>query len=191
MIERWHRQLKASIKCHNTEKWTEILPAVLLGLRTCYKEELNCSVAELLYGTTLKLPGEFFIDTPTETAANPSAFVELKEDMRKLRPVSATDHSSADNIVFVHPALNTCAYVFLRYDAVRKLLQPPYTGPHEVIRRVSDKVFTIKVNGKVVNVSVDRLKPAFLPQDEQPQNIPTETRTRSGRISKAPVRFAT
>lgn len=190
MIERWHRQLKASIKCHNTEKWTEILPTVLLGLRTCYKEELKCSVAELLYGTTLKLPGEFFTDTPTESAANPSTFVEqLKENMQKLRPVPATNHSSAENI-FVHPALNTCTHVFLRHDAVRKPLQPPYTGPHEVVKRVNDKVFSIKVNGKLVNVSIDRLKPVFLPQNEQLQEVPVETQTRSGRRSRVPVRFA-
>lgn len=89
----------------------------------------------LLYGTTLKLPGEFFIDTPTQAAANPSTFVEqLKENMKKLRLVPATDHSSADNI-FVHPALNTCTHVFLRYDATRRPLQPPYTGPHKVVKR--------------------------------------------------------
>lgn len=52
IIERWHRQFKASIKCRETEKWVDILPTVLLGLRTCYKEDLGCSVAELLYDTT-------------------------------------------------------------------------------------------------------------------------------------------
>lgn len=36
-IERWHQQLKASIKCHVTENWSEILPTVFLGLRICYR----------------------------------------------------------------------------------------------------------------------------------------------------------
>lgn len=71
IVERWHRQLKASIKCHITENWTEVLPTVLLGLRTCFKEDLGCSVAHLLYGTTLRIPGELF--TNSSSAPNPSS----------------------------------------------------------------------------------------------------------------------
>lgn len=32
MVERLHRQLKAIIKCHETENWMEILPIILLGI---------------------------------------------------------------------------------------------------------------------------------------------------------------
>ncbi|XP_018399570.1 PREDICTED: putative GPI-anchor transamidase isoform X2 [Cyphomyrmex costatus] len=38
MIERWHRTLKAAIICHNNQEWVDILPMVLLGLRTSIKE---------------------------------------------------------------------------------------------------------------------------------------------------------
>ncbi|XP_029162232.1 uncharacterized protein K02A2.6-like [Nylanderia fulva] len=33
MVERFHRQLKAAIKCHQEDRWTEVLPTVLLGIR--------------------------------------------------------------------------------------------------------------------------------------------------------------
>ncbi|GFW29798.1 transposon Tf2-6 polyprotein [Trichonephila clavipes] len=33
MIEELHRPLKSAIKCHATERWTEVLPIILLGLR--------------------------------------------------------------------------------------------------------------------------------------------------------------
>ncbi|GFX22285.1 hypothetical protein TNCV_2951261 [Trichonephila clavipes] len=33
MIEKLHRPLKSAIKCHATERWTEVLPIILLGLR--------------------------------------------------------------------------------------------------------------------------------------------------------------
>lgn len=41
MIERWHRSLKTAIMCHNTSNWTDVLPTVLLGLRTSYKEDIK------------------------------------------------------------------------------------------------------------------------------------------------------
>lgn len=187
IVERWHRQLKASIKCHATENWSEILPTVLLGLRTCYREDFKCSVAELVYGTSLRIPGDFFADSPPEV--NQSNFVQqLKAFMTKLRPIPATNHASEWNI-FVHPALNTCTHVFVRCDGVRKPLQPPYTGPHEIINRISEKLFSVSVNGKTTNIAIDRLKPAFMPKEELPQEVARETFTRSGRPSKTPVRF--
>ena len=61
IIERFHRQLKASLKSYlDSTNWTSILPIVLLGIRTSLKDDLHCTTAELVYGTTLRLPGEFF-----------------------------------------------------------------------------------------------------------------------------------
>lgn len=45
IIERWHRTLKASLMCQDQTPWVDLLPTVLLGLRTCYKEDLKASVA--------------------------------------------------------------------------------------------------------------------------------------------------
>jgi hypothetical protein len=41
--------LKAAIMCHADQRWTEALPLVLLGIRTAFKEDLQASVAELVY----------------------------------------------------------------------------------------------------------------------------------------------
>ena len=60
-IERLHRQLKAALKCHpNPTHWADSLPLVLLGIRTSLKEDIHCTSAELVYGTSLCLPGDFF-----------------------------------------------------------------------------------------------------------------------------------
>ncbi|GFU43363.1 integrase catalytic domain-containing protein [Trichonephila clavipes] len=40
MIEELHRPLKSAIKCHATERWTEVLPIILLGLRASPKEDI-------------------------------------------------------------------------------------------------------------------------------------------------------
>ncbi|GBN24462.1 Retrovirus-related Pol polyprotein from transposon opus [Araneus ventricosus] len=64
IVERFHRSLKQSLRCHASTKWTESIPVVLLGLRTALKEDQQCTSAKLVYGSTLKLPAEFF-ETPS------------------------------------------------------------------------------------------------------------------------------
>ena len=61
MVERFHRTLKAALMCSPNTPWPDLLPSVLLGLRTAFKEDLQASPAEMLYGTSLWIPGEFFV----------------------------------------------------------------------------------------------------------------------------------
>uniref|UniRef100_A0A1X7UXE9 Integrase catalytic domain-containing protein n=1 Tax=Amphimedon queenslandica TaxID=400682 RepID=A0A1X7UXE9_AMPQE len=57
--ERVHRQLKAAIKClHSPNDWVSGFPWILLRICTAVKEDLGCSSAELVYGTTLRVQGE-------------------------------------------------------------------------------------------------------------------------------------
>jgi len=56
VMERFDRQLKASLKAHANTRWTESLPIILQGIRTVVKSNLWCCAAELVFGTTLKLP---------------------------------------------------------------------------------------------------------------------------------------
>lgn len=43
MIERLQRVLKTAIKCHESKQWVEVLAVIMLGLRTCFKEDLKAS----------------------------------------------------------------------------------------------------------------------------------------------------
>ena len=55
IIKRFHHQLKSSLKSYpNPTNWTDILPVILLGIRTTLKDDLQCTAAELVYGTTLR-----------------------------------------------------------------------------------------------------------------------------------------
>jgi transposase InsO family protein len=165
LIERFHRQLKAAITCHAQENWTEALPLVLMGVRSAYKEELQASSAELVYGEPLRLPGEFF-QPSTDTTSDLTDFTaRLKNITEKLRPVPTSRHGQKKPFVFKELASST--HVFLREDAVRGALKPAYTGPHIVIER-GEKFFKIRVNGKTTTVTIDRLKPAYLLTDTMP-----------------------
>ena len=77
MVERFHRQLKASLKSSPTPtQWVDSLPMVLLGICTSLKEDIDCSSAELVYGTTLRVPGEFFCATTEDSVPDPASYVE-------------------------------------------------------------------------------------------------------------------
>lgn len=78
----------------------ETLPVILLGLRSTILENLNCSPAELVYGTYLRLPYHFFEHSKPSIKINPSSFVErLKEAMNKLKPVPSSNHDKQSTFV--------------------------------------------------------------------------------------------
>uniref|UniRef100_A0A6V7M070 Integrase catalytic domain-containing protein n=1 Tax=Bracon brevicornis TaxID=1563983 RepID=A0A6V7M070_9HYME len=165
IIERWHRTLKAALMCNAPTPWPELPPTVLLGLRCAFKEDLRASPAQLLFGTDLRLPGEFF--SSEEMPAEPNFFLQkFREHMRKLRPTPTAHHNKARS--FVLKDLYKCSHVFLRQDAVKKPLEPPYSGPHEIVTRVDDRVSIIKVNGVDKAISIDRLKPAYIAKSDTP-----------------------
>ncbi len=167
LVERFHRQLKSALKASpHPDRWTDMLHMVLLGIRTSLKEDLKCTAAKLVYGTSLRLPGEFFVSHNTD----PSSYVtHLKQAMQVLRctPTRKPSHSShmMDN------SLHSTSHVFVRHDAVRKPLQQPYDGPYLVLDR-SAKFFTVDIKGRKDTVSIDRLKPAYL-DDSVTVDIPT------------------
>lgn len=66
MVERFHRTLKAALTAHESPRWSERLTIVLLALRNTVKQGINASPAELVYDTTLRLPGELFHATAPE-----------------------------------------------------------------------------------------------------------------------------
>ncbi|GFT44670.1 retrovirus-related Pol polyprotein from transposon opus [Nephila pilipes] len=57
-VERFHHQLKAAIIPHAKEKLTAVLPIILPGFRTAWKEDLQATAAEMLYRSPIQLPGE-------------------------------------------------------------------------------------------------------------------------------------
>jgi hypothetical protein len=196
LVERLHRQLKASLTCH-AETWTEALPLVLLGLRTAWRDDLQATTAELIYGQTLRLPGEF-LNPSKSRLSDPEFIQQFRKLMNDLRPTPTSSHGNKQ--IFTFRDLETCSHVFLRHDAVKPPLQPAYDGPYKVLHR-DHRTFRLLLNGRPTSVSTDRLKPAYVANEDPPQptitppNTATNTtdtntkQTRSGRNIQRPVRF--
>ncbi|GFX63618.1 uncharacterized protein TNCV_2005471 [Trichonephila clavipes] len=185
--------------CHENESWTRSLPIILLGLRTIWRADFEATPAELLYGESIRLPCDFFEDTLFQPQ---SEFVQtLKATIKDFLP------QQVETFYLQRPQR--------LFSCVRQSLQPPYHGPYKVINR-SDKVFTLFIKGKNVNVSIDRLKPCFSDNSSEsdtessigedtpdkpaempvkkikfaPLPLPTSTRaTRDGRQVCLPVRY--
>ena len=119
MVERFHRQLKAALKAQpNPDAWMTTLPLILLGIRTALKQDLNSTAAEMVYGTTLRLPGEFFTPSPPNSLPDPSEFLNiLKAHFRQVKPISPRPTTTNANIP---QSLSTATHAFVRHDAVRK-----------------------------------------------------------------------
>jgi hypothetical protein len=158
LVKRFHRTLKAAIISHADQHWTEALPLVPLGIRTAFKEDLQASVAELVYGEPLSIPGELLAPSALPGESN-APDTELRQHMTRLRPVPAARHASP--AAFVHSDLEKCTHVFLRQDTTRRALEPPYIDPYQVLSR-RGKTMQLLVRGRPVAVSTDRVKPAHL-----------------------------
>ncbi|XP_025265599.1 uncharacterized protein LOC112638313 [Camponotus floridanus] len=131
MVERFHRQLKAAIKCYETEAWTQVLPVVLLGIRAVWKEDVNSTPTEMLYGEPIRLPGQFLDSSNSLRQGEEDTLVtRLRKAMIRLQP---TVKHHARKTTFVFKDMETASHVFVRHDAPAGALHLPYDGPFEVL----------------------------------------------------------
>ncbi|XP_045471778.1 uncharacterized protein LOC123678682 [Harmonia axyridis] len=163
---------------------------------------MKATAAEMVYGEPLRLPGEF-LSTSTDDGADTADFVvDLRQQIRRIRPINANHHGERPSFVFKE--LDTSSFVFVRHEGPKLGLQKPYDGPYEVLRRDPNH-FTIKINDKETTVTINRLKPAYIidilenKEHEHPveneandQAIFPETRkTRSARKVHFPKKYLT
>ena len=141
------------------------LPWVMLGIRATQKDDLGASPAEFVYGAPLALPGQSHNLAGAPPSTEPF-LCDLRQAMEKLQPVPTSTHG---NVTAEHiPAeFQKCPMVWIRRDGHRQPLTPQYNGPFQVVGR-QEKFFRIKRGEKEDAVSIDRLKPATIPEDTVP-----------------------
>lgn len=136
--------------------WSEVIPVILLSIRSTWREDFPATAAELVYGRQPLRPGEFLKHHPNENLPQPPDLVQdLREFFQALQPQPVARHSQEKPFVF--KGLYKTSYVFVRCDCTKSALQKSYHGPYLVLRR-GDKTFTICVKGKEIVVSTNRLK---------------------------------
>lgn len=181
IVERWHRSLKAALMARlDCSTWVAELPIVLLGLRASPRTDTGVSAAEMTYGQTLRLPGDF-CSNENKSISNQSEYVEhLRNMIKTLKPKPIAQRDA--RTVFVHPHLNSCTHVFIRNDLIKKSLQAPYDGPYKILDR-NDKFYKVQLPDRIVNVSIDRLKPAFYSDEKVSDNSSSNDRVSDDMMS--------
>ena len=168
---------RVSITSSRPRSW----PGPTLGIRTAWRTELDCSPAELVYGTLLTVPGLLVGDQPQvqDQELLSSEFVQdLLSRMDQLKPTEMVHHAVPK--IQIPPSIAEADLVYVRTDAVRQPLVRPYTGPYRVIGK-SAKYFTVLKSGRPDNISLDRLKPAFLFENN---NIESELGKRTVKVTQ-------
>ena len=168
MVERFHRQLKSALRTDDdAASWSDRLPLVLLGVRTALKEDLGCTAADLVYGCSLRLPGDFLSPMSSDTSSDPASLASrLRAAMSELRP---TPPRPGSRQIFISQDMQTCSHVFIRRDSHRSPFQYVYDGPYRVLSRDQHTV-TIDRLGRRDTVTLARCKPAFT--DNMPAATP-------------------
>ena len=153
LVERLHRHLKASLTARlTTSTWTQELPWVLLGLRTAFKEDVGSSSTELVYGTTLSLPEELIAPNSSPDPPHSSFLRQLRNVANSFWPTPTSAHGKHGT--YMPTGLQQARFVFVRRDAHKPPLQPPYDGPFPVVSRHT-KHFLLDIGGRQDKVSID------------------------------------
>ncbi|KAL7725613.1 hypothetical protein ACLKA6_008025 [Drosophila palustris] len=116
--------------------------------------------------------------TANQNHPNETEFIKLlRTRMQSLGQSSTSCHASKET--FLQPELSQATHVFVRVDRVRAPLEPPYEGPFQVLDKQS-KYFKVRLPTRDVNISIDRLKAAFMDNTQlSPKPIPTQNMTQT------------
>ena len=136
----------------------------------------------MIYGTTLRLPGEFTQKYTVDAHTNLDYYSD-KLCVAMLRLRLCLPHDTHQKNIFQYKEIDTCTHVFLRRIAIAPPLSAPYDDPYKVIVR-SGRVMKILIKGKVETVSLElnlHILSASL-QHVQPQSVQQNRKKRARRL---------
>ena len=162
MIERIHRTLKACLRAKlSDDNWVHELPIILFAMRTAVRPDLQGSPDQLVFGTSLRVPGCHFDPAPPD---DPEVVLRrIHETFRNLAHQAPVYHGTPPQQDL--PNLERCTHVFVRHET-KVGLQRPYKGPFQIISR-GPTSFILDLDGKEDSVAKDRLMPAYLESTEE------------------------
>jgi len=146
------------------------MPTILLDIRATWREDLGATPAELVYGKTLRLPGQFLSKQPMTTKGDTSHLITtLRHQFANVQLKTQT--MTLNNYLFS----KTASHVFVRHDGPKSILQPPYDGPFPVLKTNGQN--SVQIHGKNIDVSIDRIKPAYLLAEPDKTAFKTSTQS--------------
>ncbi|XP_015122078.1 uncharacterized protein LOC107044643 [Diachasma alloeum] len=146
--------------------------------------------AELTFGESIRVPGEFFTPPDRNTVA-PELVENLRAHFRKLTPTTMSIHGM--RATFVYKDLATCSHVLVRNDQVRQSFSSPYDGPYRIVSKHTKHFVLLMPPPKVArrfnrlvetSISIDRLKPVYSLPDDVPESSQQQQQQQQQQQSK-------
>ena len=160
LCERYIKTIKTALTAKlDRNHWTRYVPLIILSINNMYKEDLKSSSAELVFGQTLRLPGDLCYDTPKPRVSYPS---DMLLAMRKFANACKPTDTRVAPLTSEHMPhiLQTCTHIYIRNDPIKANLTPTYDGPFFVVSR-TNKTFHVLRNNTLYAVAINNVKPAF------------------------------
>ena len=119
LAERAIKSIKVALTAKlDRDNWTFHLGAIVLSLNTMYRNELECSPSDLMFFQPLRLPGDFFAETPsTTTSFAPELLVQMQQFAASLKPIPT--RVAQHRPTHLPTELKTCSSVFVKVDPLK------------------------------------------------------------------------
>ena len=160
LCERYIKTIKTALTAKlDRNHWTRYVPLIILSINNMYKEDLKSSSAELVFGQTLRLPGDLCYDTPKPRVSYPS---DMLLAMRKFANACKPTDTRVAPLTSEHMPhiLQNCTHIYIRNDPIKANLTPTYDGPFFVVSR-TNKTFHVLRNNTLYAIAINNVKPAF------------------------------
>ena len=186
LVERFNRTIQTMLSmyvCEDHTDWDTHIPYVMMSYRASEQETTGVSPNRMMFGREIMLPLDLLVANPRagkEYLNSETYAAEVYSRMQKAFEM-AREHIKGEQKRQKHLydaklkgyPYNVGDKVWL-YRPLRKVglspkLQSYWTGPYEVVKRISDAVYRIKnmKTGFRIVVHFDRLKPCHLSSSEQ------------------------
>lgn len=161
LLEGYHHKLKNSLRALADPNWSERIPIINLIWNNVIREDGLYSPSQIVFGTNLLLPNDFFedpIDAKLVSKPTLDLIRKYMSDMSTLRSTETNLHRNRFPGI-ISKDLQSNPFVF-EVEHSRTGINPTYRGPFEVLDR-KESYFTIQKPTGPSNVSIQHLKPAY------------------------------
>jgi hypothetical protein len=160
--ERFHRTLNSMLAIYIGEqrhnRWADYLPEVCLAYQSAVHSSLGCSPFELMYGTQLRMPGDWELPTMQEALNNPDQeAVYIYAKMRVMADQAVAELAKAQQRMKTQVDKTRKEVLFEKGDSVlvyrpqrakrdgseKEKLCAHWTGPVVIQQRVRPELYTV------------------------------------------------
>ncbi|XP_049813893.1 uncharacterized protein LOC126260600 [Schistocerca nitens] len=118
----------------------------------------------MVYGQNIHIAADLIEDRSPTTGEFDTSATSIVQLRQVSHPGTIPGTRHGHQPTFMHKDLSSCAHIMLKSDIIKPPLQQPYLGPYKVLCQ-NMHTMEISYSGKSTVVSIERVKPAYMPVD--------------------------